>query len=405
MTLRNVIRRMLKEATAPEGTGVMPVGGFEGTGVAPAAPEATAPIPALQNRARAPAPVGPPPPSPGEVYAKQVDRVAQKVGRALGMMEVQYLAKSKRDYGAFAYKGISPNYMNVIIKIAPEHELQGYYKIEEIKQTMPESVAKHLPHIYKLTNMKKLGVEWPKEHPTESDRNLGIIVMEPLDTLPGPIFDLIKSPPAADDFVLETFLNDDILFNGFIEKYLVSSQTQQAVESFLNDAKPNYDAADVEAVKTALKERLMLLRNFKYPRFVPSLLSRVDFKKPTQRVNLLKPQIKRLVHQALKRFAPNIELISDVVETLSDDFSYELTTNSRAIPTEPSQGGKFGVMSDSNLLADFKRAIKYMVNHGIFVSDLHANNLMIRPESMDIVIADLGHFESDANLRGPGTSF
>ena len=321
------------------------------------------------------------------------------------MMEVQYLAKSKRDYGAFAYKGISPNYMNVIIKIAPEHELQGYHKIEEMKQTMPESVAKHLPHIYKLTNMKKLGVEWPKEQPNEPERNLGVIVMEILETLPGPIFDLIKSPPAADDFVLETFLNEVILFNDFIEKYLISSQTQQSVESFLNDSKPNYDAGDVEAVKTALKERLMLLRNFKYPRFVPSIVSRVDFKKPTQRIKLLNPQIKKLVHQALLRFAPDLEQISDVVTALADDFSDELVNNTRAIPTEPSQGGKFGVMSDSKLLADFKRAIKYMVQHGIFVSDLHANNLMVRPETMDIVIADLGHFETDAALRGPGTSF
>ena len=134
----------------------MPAGGFEGTGVAPAAPEATAPIPALQARRQAPVQQAA---TPGETYVKQVNRVAQKVAKALGMMEVQYLAKSKREYGAIAYKGISPNYTNVVIKIAPEHELQGYYKIEEIKQAMPEEVAKHLPLIYKLTNMKKLGVE------------------------------------------------------------------------------------------------------------------------------------------------------------------------------------------------------------------------------------------------------
>lgn len=397
MTLRNAIRRLIREASAPEGTGVAPRGGFEGTGVAPMGGDATAPLP--PNRAPSPLEA-----KPRDSYRNQVDRVAQKVAKALGMMEVQYLARSKRDLGAIAYKAISPNYMNVIIKIAPEHELTGYRKIEEIKQTLPESVAKHLPHVYKLTNLKKLGIEWPKESYFDEDRNLGVIVMEALETLPGPIFDLIKNPPAANDFVLETFLNDEILFNDFIEKYLVSPEVHQTVEKLLNDVKPGYDLGDIEAVKTAIKERLMLLRNFKYPRFIPSLLNRVDFKKPTNRVNTLKPQIERLIHQALQRFAPNIELISDPVVELGQEFSDSLLHNTRAIPTEPSQGGKFGVMSDSKLLADFKRAVKYMTDHGVFVSDLHANNLMLRPETMDIVIADLGHFEQEQDL-GSAPSF
>ena len=402
MTLRNVIRQILREATAPEGTGVMPMGGFEGTGVAPAAPEATAPIPALQARRQGPVQ---PTVSPGEAYNKQVNRVAQKVAKALGMMEVQYLAKSKREYGAIAYKAISPNYMNVVIKIAPEHELQGYYKIEEIKQSMPEEVAKHLPLIYKLTNMKKLGVEWPKEQPNEPERNLGVIVMEELETLPGPIFDLIKSPPAADDFVLEVFLNDDILFNGFIEKYLVTQQVNNMIEKFLNEAKPDYDLSDIESVKSALKERLFLLRNFKYPRFEPSMFRRADLKKQGQRVDILKPQIKRLVQQALKRFNPGIELISDHVTELANEFGADLMSQARAIPTEPSQGGQFGIMSDAGMLNDFKKAVKYMMNHGIFVSDLHANNLMIRPTTGEIVIADLGHFENEKDLLQTFPSF
>ena len=62
-------------------------------------------------------------------------------------------------------------------------------------------------------------------------------------------------------------------------------------------------------------------------------------------------------------------------------------------------------MSDTGALNDFKKAIKYMMNHGIFVSDLHANNLMIRPMTGEIVIADLGHFESEKNLPQSFPSF
>jgi len=405
MTLRNAIRRILREATAPEGTGVMPAGGFAGTGVAPAAGgEATAPIAALQARARTPQALPTRlPPGPVEIYNKQVDRVAQKAAKALGMMELKYLAKSKRTYGAVAYKAISPNYMNVVIKIAPEHELQGYYKVDEIKQTMPEDVARHLPVIYKLTNMKKLGIEWTKENPNDQEQNLGIIVMEELDTLPYPIFDMIKSPPAADDFVLEVFLNDDILFGGFIEKYLISQQVSNVIEKFLNEAKPGYDLGDIEEVKTALRERLVLLRNFKYPRFEPSMFKRADLKKQKQRADILMPQIKRLIQQALARFSPGIELISDPVTELASEFSADLTGQARAIPLEPSQGGHFGIMSDAGILNDFKKSIKYMMNRGIFVSDLHANNLMIRPLTGEIVIADLGHFELEQNLPNAGS--
>lgn len=405
MTLRNVIRSMLKEAEAPERTGVAPRGGFERTGVAPPGADATAPIPALQAR-RGPlsARVAANLPDPTAVYRDQVDRVAQKVGKALGMMEIRYLARSKRVYGAYAYKAISPNYMNVIVKISPEHELAGYQKIEEIKQSLPADVAKHFPRIYKITNLKKLGIEWPKADPSDDDRNLGVIVMEALEELPGPVFDLIKQPPAADDFVLEVFLNDTVLLNDFIEKYLITQQVHNVIESFLDDAKPDYTVADIEDVKTAIKDRLMLLRNFKYPRFEPSILNRVDFRKPTQRIAALKPQIKRLVHQALGRFNPGIEMIDDTVTTLANEFSDEIVNQDRAIPTEPSMGGRYGVMSGTNMLTSFKRAVKYMTNHGIFVSDLHANNLMLRPESMDIVIADLGHFEQENNLP-PAPSF
>ena len=66
-------------------------------------------------------------------------------------------------------------------------------------------------------------------------------------------------------------------------------------------------------------------------------------------------------------------------------------------------GQQFGVMSSSKLLTSLRNAIKYMTDHGIFVSDLHGNNFMLRPETGDIVIADLGHFELEQNLPNAGS--
>jgi hypothetical protein len=402
MTLRQVIRRLIREASGFEGTGVMPIKvqqGREATGVQPPqGGEATAPFTA-QQAAMARQPVK----TARDRYKDQVDRVAQKVAKRLGLMEVKYVARSKRDMGAIAYSAIGPNYMNVIVKLAPEHELVGYKKIEEIKQTLPTDVAKHFPVIYRLTNLKKLGVEWPKETPYEPDINLGVIVMERLEEIPQQTFDIIKHPPAADDFVLETFLKDPVLLNDLIEQSLVNSEVTQAVENFLNTAKPGYDLADVESVKTAVKEKLMLLTNFMYPRFQPSMFQHSDLKKATQRIKLLKPHAERLVQSALKRFDPGIELISDPVREIANDFCETLVNQSRGIPKEPSMGQQFGVMSNTSMLTSLKKAIKYMTEHGIFVSDLHGNNFMRRAETDDIVIADLGHFELEQNLPNAGS--
>jgi phosphoserine phosphatase len=41
----------------------------------------------------------------------------------------------------------------------------------------------------------------------------------------------------------------------------------------------------------------------------------------------------------------------------------------------------------------FNRAIDYLLDQGIVPGDLHANNLMIRSSTGDIVFSDLGHFE------------
>jgi hypothetical protein len=390
MMLRNVIREIIHEAAAPEGTGVIPAGG-----------ETTAAVPELQARSRA---VVAQMDTPWEQYNKQVERVAQKVAKALGMMEVRYLAKSNRNYGAIAYKAISPNYTNVVIKIAPEHELQGYYMTEAIKQQLPEKIAKHLPRIYKLTNMKKLGIEWPKSLQHEVDRNLGIIVMEELEELPGAIFDLIKAPPQADDFVLEVFLNDHTLLNDFIESVLVSSSVTSEIEKFLNHAKPQFDISDVDEVKSEIKRMLMLLSNFKYPRFEPSMFHRADLKKPSRRVSELTPKIEELIFKALKKFDPNIEKVSDTIKELGSEVANALMLQRRAIPTEPSMGQKYGIMSGLKMISDLRDAVKYMTDHGIFVSDLHANNLMLRPETMEIVISDLGHFEQESNLQNVSSS-
>jgi hypothetical protein len=134
------------------------------------------------------------------------------------------------------------------------------------------------------------------------------------------------------------------------------------------------------------------------------MFQRADLKKVTQRIKLLKPKIDRLVQKALKRFDPGIELISDTVQEIAKDFSETLGNQARGIPKEPSMGQQFGVMSNSSLLTSLKNAIKYMTDHGIFVSDLHGNNFMLRPETGDIVIADLGHFELEKNLPNASAS-
>jgi len=67
--------------------------------------------------------------------------------------------------------------------------------------------------------------------------------------------------------------------------------------------------------------------------------------------------------------------------------------NFRPIPRDPKKTGTEGPLGQLKGFESFNRAIDYLLDQGIVPGDLHANNLMIRSSTGDIVFSDLGHFE------------
>ena len=81
--------------------------------------------------------------------------------------------------------------------------------------------------------------------------------------------------------------------------------------------------------------------------------------------------------------------MNNVSRQVSDAIASAL--GKRAVPKEP-KTEKAGPLSRSKGIKELIVAINKLIEIDIEPSDLHGNNIMIRPGSGELVLADLGHF-------------
>ena len=314
---------------------------------------------------------------PREFRRSKMEEATAEVARKLGLADVRFISRSKRRRGAYTFSAVDERNENVVLKIQPENELAGYIKSQQLIARIPRSVARHLPMIYKIRTFDELGVK-PIVDQSGDPEKLGVIVMERLEEIPGNMFDMITEPATESVRSLESLMNDRRAFNEMMDEVIRKSKS--AILSTIN--KSDRRVKEEEEV-----ERLrMMLRS---TAFSPEALD-VD---PDFMINAT-DALSAVVWEKVELWCKNLGVTRPgVVQTLANTLigSIEVLLGRRAVPKEPSREAP-GALGKIKGIRELVKALDDLKSLKLKMSDVHGNNIMIRPETGELVLSDLGHF-------------
>lgn len=331
----------------------------------------------LESDGTAPAAPEPDPYNPIADRKKKIDRVAEEVANEIGLADVRYLARSKRLYGAYTYSAVDERNENVILKIQPKNELAGYVRSQQIISRLPARVARHMPVIYKIRTLKELGIRPPRDD-FGNPEDLGVVVMERLEELPGNMYDLITKPATRSMHSLESLVRDRDAFAAVIDEAM--NRSKRAIDSAITSAARGSDP-DEEFDRL----RKMLIS------------SSYDPEISNQSGDIMVSTIDGLRSAILKK----VELWCrglgitrpGSIQSLAQTIMSAITTmlGRRAVPREPMRDAP-GPLARIKGVRELVSALDDLKSMKISPSDVHGNNIMLRPETGELVLADLGHF-------------
>ena len=331
----------------------------------------------LESDATAPMPANHVPYDPFIQRQSKMEGIAKDAAEEMGLADVRYLSRSKRLYGAYTFSAVDERNENVILKIQPANELEGYRSAQRMIVRLPDRVARHMPIIYKIRTLDEINVPPPYDE-FGSPEQLGVIVMERLDELPGNMFDLITQPATKSMHSLESLIRDREAFTAVVEESM--RRSRRAIDNAVTGA-PRKSDPDEEF------ERIQkMIISAAYDPEVTSqsggiVLSAIDG---------LRSAVGKKVElwcRALGITRPGS------IQSLTQMIMSSMTTllGRRAVPKEPTKEVP-GPLSRIRGVRDLVRALDDLKTMNINPSDVHGNNIMLRPETGELVLADLGHF-------------
>ena len=316
-------------------------------------------------------------PHHGKIDERKIDlvRVAKDAARKLGLSDIRYLSKSKRPFGAYTFSAVNENYQNVILKVQPEDELQGYRKAQAAILKLPPSVSRHLPVIYKIRTLDEINVTPPYSDFGEPEK-LGVVVMERLDELPGNMFDLITKSPMVSSRSLKSLINDRSAFSAVIERAVELSKT--TIDQALSKSPRKMGVNDGNDL---LKKMLVSAA------YDPNVINQAD---EDLSFSILQDAILTKIELWCRGLGiDSPRTVQHVSRTIIS--AIRSSMGRRAIPIEPTKE-KAGALGGARGIKDFMKAIEKLTSMNISPADVHGNNIMLRPETGELVLSDLGHF-------------
>jgi len=331
----------------------------------------------IESDATLPSPQNLNPIDPQAIRRSKMDSLAAEVASKLDLADVRYLSKSKRLYGAYTFSAVDHRNENVILKIQPENELAGYVRAQQIISRLPDRVARHLPMIYKVRTLEEIGVKPPTDEFGTSE-NLGVIVMERLEELPGNMFDLITQPATKSMRSLESLVRDRQAFNDMIDEAMKKSE--RSIDSAIKNSARKVDHdEEVERLRR-------MLRSASYSPEVTDdsggmMISAID-------------GLSSVIWEKVNLWCRNLGITKPgSIQSLTQMLMSSMSTllGRRAVPKEPTRDVA-GPLGRTKGIRELVKALDDLKSMNIKPSDVHGNNIMIRPETGELVLADLGHF-------------
>lgn len=292
--------------------------------------------------------------------------VAHDLSEILGLHAPAFLGSSVRDKfgrGAYAFSASNDAGESVVLKIILTGDVRAYQKIINLFGDDPPSIV---PRIYKAGYFNDIGYE----PPVKLANDFGYVVMEELEPMPANMAKFLQEPGSGP------------------ESFRFLKESPNEMRRIIN--------LSVERIRITLTNHLS----------APLLLEGDIDSKVNNYLSLYKETLWNrsgnwMGLDNMERFSDIIYHdffleLSDILKDKIDDTIIKDMSNRVAAgflnfvnspPVEPSYS------LDTPLGNNFRSAIKDLEEFGINPMDLHADNIMLRPGTGEIVISDLGQFE------------
>lgn len=293
-----------------------------------------------------------------KIRSSEIRQIADLVSDRLGFDNLRFLAKSNRLNGAHAYSVTDENGQNLVLKIQPVEELSGYKKAQSAYDQLPPEVRRHLPVIRSVMTLDDLGIR--------HDEGLGVIVMEELERVPGRIYDMLKDQPNKSADVLSVLLSDRERFNRFIDR-VIDKQDEKLLSKISVD--------DIKDLKLRL-QKISKIQNLE-----DELSPGIAIMQATGEI---------IFDWGKERNIDRRQILPMLANGIKNSINSEISK--RPIRVNPVKDKISGIMVDQPGIRELDSAIRVMISMGLTPNDLHQDNIMIRPETGELVISDLGFF-------------
>lgn len=303
---------------------------------------------------------------------RTMERFASMLADKLDLTNVRYLARSKRLEGAYTFSAIDENNDNVVLKLQPYNELEGYRKLKKLTERLPDEVSRHLPVIHRVLNPDDVGISM---NDVSLAQPFGIIIMEQLEELPGNLFDLVTEPPIKSARSLNALIRDREAF-----EEIVSTAVDRARKSINTAISKSTRKVDPDEEFERLRKMLISAS------YDPEISQGED---------------EQVIYGLRKALSKKVELwykglgvthaghVYSLVQMIINEILMPL--GRRAIPKEPGRE-RPGALSKIKGIRELMKAIEFLRSMKVNLSDVHGNNIMLRPGTGEMVLADLGHF-------------
>ena len=290
--------------------------------------------------------------------------VAAEVSEILGVHTPAFLGSSGRDLygrGAYAFSVSNDEGKSRVLKIGLAGELEPYKKIQEKFGDKPPSI---LPVIYQAATFDEIGYEPP---PSGLRNSFGVILMEELVPMPPNMAEFLQNKGGEE----ESFR---ILKDSGSELAEIINSSAEKNKSFLEFQLRRTKLSDKEAEDKA-KELLITFKEEAF--FGLKKATRLEIGGGEDLYTIIREISAPIFGSYLKKQA---------VEEVADGFTSILLSKMADAPADS------GYTLNTALGKHLSGALRELEDLGIEPKDLHADNIMLRPETYEIVISDLGHF-------------
>lgn len=314
---------------------------------------------------------------------------AEAVAKKLNLYSPMFLGSGA---GAYAFSASNEDGQNVVMKFIPQREISIYEKIKNIKDyESSEYYSSFLPEIYEIKTIEELNndnkldvflnhnIRNYDSGISQTLGSFGVVVMEELEKMNEDILRIISVTPKHDHNNFRLLLNsldndiNNLLsnINNKIENFF-SNQIIIYDDNILNLHRSIIDIiySNLNNIKKLNKEFYFNIKNITLKINNLILIKINEIKKLYKNINLSNnlDSLIKIINEELNNFQAKV-----IKKIESNPFSLE----------EPNIKGQENYISKMNDLRN---------NSDLIPLDLHGGNIMVRPNTQEIVIPDVGNF-------------